>query len=507
MISFGDPDRKAIDRAENSSSALTVTSKPGPQVECMRMTRPLNFKKHRMIWSASILAILVCGVGRASDSANWWVTTSDKSMLLAKQATALPFAITAPSEFPTLTVDPTRHYQGIDGFGFALTGGSAEHLIRLPAAQRSALLKELFSPEGDGIGISYLRVSIGASDLNDRVFSYDDLPPGQTDVPLARFTLSDDLSNVVPVLKEILALNPTIKILGSPWSAPTWMKTNGTIQGGKLKPEFYSVYAKYFVRYIQAMAGEGIPIDAITIQNEPFNDGNTPSMQMFAKEQAEFIKHHLGPQFRAAGINTKIILYDHNCDAPEFPVSILTDPEADKFVAGSGFHLYAGQTSAMTKVHDYFPAKDIYFTEMMAVDRRGFNISNPVSRILIGATRNWSRNVILWNLAANAKFEPHTDNGGCAMCQGAITLEGGRVERNLAYYVIGHASKFVPPGSVRIESTWDAALPNVAFRTPTGGFVLIVANASEASRKFNVSCDGTSAPVELVAGAVATFVW
>ncbi len=439
----------------------------------------------------------------AHASVAWWLTTADKSSLLTPQ-TSVSFA---RSESRDITVDSSRHYQTIDGFGFALTGGSADHIIDLPAEKRRALLEELFSPRGAGIGINYLRLSIGSSDLNAHTFSYDDMPEGQTDENLANFSLNEDLTNVVPVLKEILTIAPKIHILASPWSAPLWMKTNHNIQGGKLQEKYYDAYARYFAHYIRAMAAEGITIDAITIQNEPFNDGNTPSMQMFAKEQARFVRDHLGPLFEREGIHTKIVLYDHNCDAPEYPISVLTDADARRYVNGSGFHLYAGPIEAMSEVHNRFPDKALYFTEMMAVDRKGFHIAVPVARILIGATRNWSRNVILWNLAANAAFEPHTDNGGCRMCQGAITIEQQTVERNLAYFVIGHASKFVPPGSTRIDSTSSINLPNVAFLTPSGDIVLIAANATDAMQKFSFGVGENAASVELTANAVATFVW
>ena len=377
----------------------------------------------------------------------------------------------------------------------------------MSSAARHAILQELFSTQGNGIGVSYLRLSIGASDLNQRVFSYDDVPDRQTDVQLEHFNLSDDKINVIPVLKEILAINPEVIILGSPWSAPVWMKTNRNIQGGKLSPDYYSAYAQYFVKYVQAMAAQGIVIRAITIQNEPFNDGNTPSMQMFPKEQADFIKNHLGPAFRRASIKTKIVLYDHNCDAPEYPISILTDPQARQYVDGTGFHLYAGPITALSVVHDRFPEKNLYFIEMKVVNRRVFNAANPVARILVGATRNWSRNVILWNLAADSRFEPHTGNGGCASCQGAITIEGDEVARNLAYYVIGHASKFVPPGSVRIGSTDSKEIPNVAFRTPGGKTVVVASNPGKESCRFNLVAAGQAIQPELTTGAVATFVW
>src|SRR6202140_2590415 len=245
--------------------------------------------------------------------ARLWLTTPDRDAVVGLQANSLPFSSEA-GELPMLSVDDAQHFQTMDGFGFALTGGSAQLLMRMSAARRTALLKELFTTGGDGIGVSYLRVSIGASDMNERVYSYDDLPPGETDVEMAKFNLGPDRTNVIPVLKEILAIRPAIKILGSPWSAPAWMKTNNDVKAGELRPEYYGAFAKYFVNYIEAMHAEGIAIDAITVENEPLNPKNTPSMGVFAEEEGAFIANALGPAFENAGISTKILLYDHNPD-------------------------------------------------------------------------------------------------------------------------------------------------------------------------------------------------
>jgi glucosylceramidase len=442
----------------------------------------------------------------AQQKVDWWLTTSDQSALLTKQP-VIAFGNNAKSALPVITVEPSKKYQSVDGFGFALTGGSAQLMIGMPADERKKLIQELFGHTENGIGISYLRLSIGSSDLNDHTFSYDDLPGGQTDVKLEHFTLKEDEKDVIPVLKEILAVNPKIKILGSPWSAPLWMKSNNNIQGGRLKDEYYAVYAKYFVKYVEGMRAHGINIDAITVQNEPFNNGNTPSMQFFAKEELNFIKNNLGPAFKSAGIKTKIILYDHNCDAPEYPISIMTDPEANKYIDGSGYHLYAGPITALSKTHEAFPNRNIYFTEMMVTNRGEFNVANPVDRIMIGATRNWSRNVILWNLAADQNNKPHTDNGGCPSCQGAITIQDNKVGRNVGYYTMAHVSKFVPAGSVRIESNMPDGLSNVAFETPGGKTVLIVSNKGNAAQHFMINYKDKVADVTMKEKSAATFVW
>src|ERR1700686_4705349 len=351
----------------------------------------------------SCCALLFCSPlsnAQAEREVRMWLTTPDRTALVAPQAAALHFSPEA-GELSVLSVNDAQHFQTIDGFGFALTGGSAQLLMRMSAAPRAALLKELFTTGDDGIGVSYLRVSIGASDMNERVYSYDDLPPGETDVEMAKFNLGPDRTNVIPVLKEILAIRPGIKILGSPWSAPAWMKTNDDVKGGELKPEHYGSFAKYFVKYIEGMRAEGIAIDAITVENEPLNPKNTPSMVMFAQEQDTFIAKDLGLAFEKAGIRTKILLYDHNPDVPSYRLSILGDSAASRYVDGTAFHLYGGDANVLTQGHDAYSKKNVYMTEQSVTARRGdgaLGIAGPVSRVMIGARRNWSRNVLLWNL-------------------------------------------------------------------------------------------------------------
>ncbi|WP_315819466.1 glycoside hydrolase [Paraflavitalea speifideaquila] len=334
--------------------------------------------------------------------------------------------------------------------------------------EKTNLLKELFSTEENGIGISYLRLSIGASDLSASVFSYDDMPAGQTDVNLAQFSLSPDKTDLIPLLKAIIAINPSIKLLATPWSPPVWMKDNGSSIGGSLQPGYYGVYAQYLVKYIQEMKGEGIRIDGITPQNEPLHPGNNPSLYMTAGQQAEFIKNHLGPAFQAAGLTTKIIVYDHNCDRPDYPLAILNDASAKAFINGSAFHLYAGDINVLSQVHLAHPDKDVYFTEQYTASTGSFDgdLKWHLKNVIIGATRNWSKTALEWNLANDAGFGPHTP-GGCTTCKGALTI-GSTVTRNVAYYIVGHASKFVPAGSVRIGSNISGSLQNVAFLTPTG---------------------------------------
>jgi len=442
-------------------------------------------------------------------SAALWLTTADRTALFQRQPEALAFGVGAKDAVaPTIEVDDKQTFQSIDGFGYCLTGGSAMLLHQMAAPERAKLLRELFATDGNNIGVSYLRVSIGASDLDAQVFSYDDLPAGQTDPTLAKFSLAPDREHLLPVLKEILAISPGIKILGSPWSPPTWMKTNDNSKGGSLKPGFYDAYARYFVKYIQEMKAAGVRIDAITVQNEPLHPGNNPSLLMLPEQQAEFIGKHLGPAFKAAKLDTKIIAYDHNADRPDYPITVLNDKAARPYVDGSAFHLYAGTIDALSKVHEAYPDKHLYFTEQWigAPGKFPTDLAWHTKTLIIGATRNWARNVLEWNLAADAKQNPHTP-GGCTECLGAITITGNEVTRNPAYYIIAHASKFVRPGSVRIASSAPATLPNVAFRAPNGNRVVVVHNEGTAAQAFNIRYQGKQLAATLAPGAVGTYVW
>ncbi len=443
----------------------------------------------------------------ASNDVDMWLTKPDQSVLLQKQSAILSFFSTTNS-FPNIDVDSAASFQTVDGFGYTLTSGSAYLINRMDALSRAALLNELFGSAANSIGLSYLRVSIGASDLSSSVFSYDDMPPGQTDITLANFSLSKDTVDLIPVLKEILAINPVIKILGSPWSPPVWMKDNSSSIGGSLQPQYYSVYANYFVKYIQQMQSKGIPINAITIQNEPQHGGNNPSMVMSATQQADFIKNNLGPTFQTAGISTKIIIWDHNCDNPNYPISILNDAAAKQYIDGSAFHLYNGDISALSTVKTAHPDKNLYFTEQWTGANSSFDgdLKWHIKNVIIGSMRNWSKVALEWNLANDPVYGPHTP-GGCTECKGAVTISGSSFNRNVGYYIVAHASKFVPTGSVRITSGLINNLASVAFKTPSGKKVLIVLNESASSQGFNISYKGKYVFTSLVSGAVGTYIW
>jgi len=436
-----------------------------------------------------------------------YITSGDQTQLLQKQS-LLVNSMKMNEETNQILIDTLNKFQTIDGFGFTLTGGSALLIQQMEPKARKALLQELFGQSTNAISISYLRISVGASDLSEAVFSYNDLPNGETDTLLHQFNLSRDTIHLIPLLKQILAINPTIKLMATPWSPPTWMKTNRLSMGGSLIPQYYNTYARYLLKYIQAMKVKGILIDALTIQNEPEHGGNNPSMLMSADEQARFIKHHLGPLFKEHAVKTKIVIWDHNCDHPEFPIHILNDADANQYIDGTAFHLYGGDIAALSTVKNTHPNKNIYFTEQWTGSKGSFegDLKWHVKNVLLGALQNHSKIVLEWNLANDGSFGPHTP-GGCTECKGALTIDGSTITRNVAYYIIAHAAKFVPPGSVRVQSNSMPNIESVAFLTPKGDTILILLNNGTVMDKVNIGYSKQWFSLSLNAGAVATIMF
>ncbi|MFY0624923.1 MAG: glucosylceramidase [Reichenbachiella sp.] len=445
------------------------------------------------------------GEGSGISEVQTYLTTPDEAFKFSKVDYLL--SPSRENENKLILIDTNEKYQEMSGFGYNLTGGSAMHIYNLPREKRALLLEELFGLKDDDIGISYLRISLGASDLDETIFSYDDLSEGDDDFELKHFSIEKDKKYLIPLLKEILDVNSNIQLMATPWSPPTWMKTNEETKGGQLKPNCYQVYAEYFAKYIEAMRNEGINISAISVQNEPLHPGNNPSMYMTPEEQLVFIRDHLGPIFNSQNISTKILLYDHNADRIDYPMTILDDPIARQYVEGSAFHLYGGDISELSKVHEAYPDKNIYFTEQWVGAPGNFSedVQWHVKNLIIGATRNWSKNVLEWNLAADSALEPHTD-GGCSRCLGALTIDGDKIKRNSSYFIIAHASKFVRPGAVRIASNSSMELPNVAF-SYENNIILIVLNNTSSDQQFNIQIDQHKFSSQLPALSVATYNW
>jgi len=438
-----------------------------------------------------------------------WVTTADRSRLLERES--LSFAVRA-ARSNRIDVDPARRYQSIVGFGAAVTDASAWLIqTRLDETQRAALLAELFGRDG-GIGLSFTRIPIGASDFSRSHYSLDDLPTGETDPQLAHFSIEPTRAELLPVLRAARALNPELRIVASPWSPPGWMKTSGSLVHGRLLPEAQSALAIYLVRFSDAFAAEGVPIYALTLQNEPdFDPPDYPGMRLEPAERARIIGQFLGPMLSGRTAAPLILDWDHNWDKPESPLQVLADPHAARYIAGVAWHCYNGNVQAQSTVRAAHPDKDAYFTECSGGEWDadfGSSLRWFVRELIIGSTRGWARGIVLWNLALDEHHGPHA--GGCADCRGVVTIDSasGAVTRNVEYYVLAHASRFVRPGAHRIESTSGIkGLPTVAFENTDGSLALIVLNDAPRQRRFSVRSGNTSFDYALPAGAVATFVW
>ena len=440
-----------------------------------------------------------------------WLTTADQTKLLHREPDAA-FTTTASTADATIDVYEGTRYQEMVGFGAALTDASAWLIqTRLNDAQREALLQELFG-RPDGLGLSFVRITMGASDFSRSHYSYDDLPTGQTDPTLAHFSIEPDRAEKLPVLRRALAINPALTVMASPWSAPGWMKTSSSLIGGTLRADAYAPFALYFRRFLEAYADEGVPVHYLSVQNEPHHEpADYPGMLLDPAARARFIGDHLGPLLASAGIQTRILDWDHNWDEPQSPLAVLADPVARPYVAGVAWHCYAGQVSAQGPVHDAYPDKDAFFTECSGgawAPDFGDNLKWNVQNLIIGTTRNWARGVLLWNLALDESHGPHT--GGCGDCRGVVTVvsTSGVVVRNVEYYVLGHASRFVRPGARRIASTSGVqGLESVAFRNPDGGKALIVLNTAAVERTVVVHAADRYLRYTLPAGAVVTLTW
>ncbi len=437
-----------------------------------------------------------------------WETTTDKSKLLQAQGDVTLTTGTATGT--VITVDATQTYQTMVGFGAAMTDASA-YLIqhKMSASQRDALMADLFG--SGGIRLDFMRLTIGASDFSRTDYSYDDMPAGASDPALANFSIAAAKVDVVPSVKQALTLNPDLTVMASPWSAPGWMKTSDSLITGSLKPAAYPYFADYLSHYVKAMGTEGVPISLLTLQNEPgFEPGDYPGMRVDPAPRAAFIGGYLGPKFAADAVTTKILDYDHNWDLASSPLTVLADTTANPYVSGVAWHCYGGDVSAQSAVHDAYPAKDAYFTECSGGDWAPDFASSFdwfMKTLVIDSTRNWAKGVLFWNLALDENSGPHL--GGCGNCRGVVTINSatGAVTRNLEYYALAHASRFVRKGAVRIASNSTGSVDTVAFKNPDNSIVLIALNSNAAAKTFAVSSSGGTFSYSLPAGAAATFVW
>jgi len=418
-----------------------------------------------------------------------WLTSGNEVFLMKKQT---PVDFSRDLGDFTVLLDTTTTYQVIDGFGAALTGSSAYLINQMKAVDRAKLLEDLFDPQ-KGIGLNYLRITIGSSDFSIGTYSYCD------NADISTFAIPQrDRDDLIPVLRQILAINPSMKILASPWSAPAWMKQNNSMYGGSLRGvQVYNDFAEYFVRYIKAFEAEGIIIDAITLQNEPMHEtGGYPTMKMLWEEQNTIIRDYVGPKFVANGIQAKIIIWDHNFDMAYYPINILNDPLTRQYVAGTGWHGYGGDASAIDAVQAQHPDKDVYFTEQSGggwnTGTRMENMFWYMKDFLMASVNRGSKNFIMWNLALNPQNGPTTTTGGCQECRGVVTVKtDGTYTRNEEYYLLGHFSKFVRLGAQRVKYS-STNLPDgmtiSGFMNADGSKVVVIMNQSGARKSYNIRC-------------------
>ncbi|MZD10089.1 glycosyl hydrolase [Streptomyces sp. SID5785] len=458
----------------------------------------------------STVLVLAAGLGvtqataapAADPVAQVWITTPDGSRQLSPDG-SLPFD-QSPQQ-TDISVDAGQTAQRYTGAGASVTGASAHLIQQLPADRRDALLRSLFSSSGDGIGLNYLRQPLGSSDFDagGDPYSYED-SPGQ-------FSLARDQQEIVPVLRQALDVNPSIRFMGTPWSPPAWMKTGNSLNGGELKPEHYGDYADYLVKAIQAYGQEGVELTDLTVQNEPENPTSYPSMQMSAQQQADFITV-LDQKLTEAGLPTNILAFDHNWDHPNYPLDVFSRTSGIDRVIGAAFHCYAGSPDAEKQVAD--TGKRVFFTECSGTDS-----DNPANtfadslrwqaeNLVVQNMRNGGETVVTWNLALDQNGGPH--QGLCGTrCNGVVEITPDGVDRGPEYYSLGHLSKFVQPGATRIGSSsqQSGGVQDVALQNPDGTRVVYTVNTSGSTQSFSVTDEGRSLGYSLPAGAVATFVW
>jgi glucosylceramidase len=441
-----------------------------------------------------------------------WLSTADRRLKLApRPGVEMAGGGTGPAD---IAIDIDARYQTVAGFGAAMTDASA-WLIRnrLSPAQRLALLTELYGPPPN-LNFNMMRLTIGASDFSLNLYTLDDIPFGQADPELAYFNVAPNLEDLIPTVRDVLAVNPNLLIVASPWSAPAWMKDNQNLIGGELMREYEEAYADYLVKYLDTYRGHGIPIYALTLQNEPaYSPISYPGMLMGAETRARIISKYLGPRLAGRTPRTRILDWDHNWSHPEQPLAVLANPDAARYVDGVAWHCYEGSQHAQGRVHREHPDKDTFLTECSGGDW-SLNMNGELlwfaRNLLVTGTRQWARGVIYWNLALDENHGPHF--GGCTLCNGVITIDSvsGAVTRNDEYYALAHFSRFVPPGSVRVRSTdtdADKGIANVAFQDPDGSVVLVMVNIRTTERTVTVAQGPFRFAYRMPPESVATFVW
>jgi len=438
-----------------------------------------------------------------------WLTTANETQKLMPQSPVS--AVNTAKGDEAIKIDPSQRFQRMHGFGAAMTDASAELLSSLPHSKRKALMAELFGRRNGGLGLSFTRLTVGASDFSRTHYSYDDTPRNGPDPELHYFSIAPAMKFVIPRVREALAINPDLKVMISPWSAPAWMKTTRSLIKGQLEPQFYPAFANYLARTVEEFGREGVPVSMLTIQNEPnFEPDTYPGMRVNSPDRAVIIGRHVGPTFRSRALKTQILDYDHNWDNPEMPLTVLSDPVARRYVAGVAWHCYGRDVPAQTPVHDAYPEKDAWETECSGGEwspKFAEVLGWMTDKLIIGASNHWSRGSLLWNLALDPAHGPH--NGGCGDCRGVVTIDPatGAITRNVEYYVLGHASRFILPGAYRIATLKHGdGVETAAFLNPDGSRVAILYRKM-GEGPVTIALDGRRYSIALPNGSVATVRW
>ncbi|KUO19917.1 discoidin domain-containing protein [Streptomyces dysideae] len=449
-----------------------------------------------------------------------WLTDLSTGTRLAKQPSVTWKAGPAPSgsSGSTITVDTTRKYQPMTGFGASFTDSSAWLVgTKLDSKQRAALMRDLFSRR-DGIGLSVLRQPMGASDFTvSGNYSYDDMPAGQSDPTLANFSIDHDRSYTIPLLKQAHALNPNMTVMATPWSPPGWMKTSDSMVVGRLRADAYQPYADYFAKFLKAYAAAGLPVRYITPQNEPLHEPSAyPGMRLSTDEAKTFITRHLAPTLRRQGLSTRVLGYDHNWDVPSYPESLYADPATARNVAGTAWHCYAAAELVLnqTVVHNDYPNKPAFQTECSGGNWEGDaqgGFAGAMDNVINGP-RNWAQSIVRWNIALDTDGGPR--NNGCEGCRPVVTVAQDAdgtwsYTPTVDYWGLAQASKFVQPGARRVASNTlgKGSVEDVAFTNPDGSTALVTYNSGGTARTFNVGWGKRHFTYTLAAGAAATFTW
>jgi glucosylceramidase len=456
----------------------------------------------------------------ASEPVNIWLTTTNDSGGRSvtrglQQQTPIAFSAGTASNGTNVTVNENTKYQQFTGAGASFTDTAAWLMNSsgaLSSATRTSVMQKLFDPNS-GIGLDFLRNPMGASDLARSDYTFDDMPSGQTDPNLNNFSISHDMADVLPLTKQAEQLNPNLKVMATPWTAPAWMKDSGSDDQGWLQSQYYAAYAQYFVKYIQAYQAQGVHIDYVSPQNEPTCCSGYPSMQWNGSGLDFFTGTDLLPALHAAGLSTKVLALDWNWSnyasygAPSVDDAAIRN---DSLFGGIAWHGYdEGSASEQTTVHNQYPNTDAFDTEHSG----GTWVSNQQNEDMnniIDYTRNWGKSVVKWSLAVDQNMGPH--NGGCGTCTGLITVHNGdsrsgQVDYNIEYYDMGQLTKFVKPGAYRIDSTASSTIPNVAWINPDGSKALVAYNGGSSAQNLTVNWGGEHFTYSVPAATSATFTW